>query len=106
MIEADKSDCTDTLTFGLHRTKLWRERMLVKYPSDARNGRAAESLAKLAVDAKDLTDEAWSQLKPYSGWASESFRESISTAARMVGFQKRVHDLPTFVDCLIGVLRS
>jgi hypothetical protein len=77
--------------------------MAAQYPSDARNGRAAECLAKLAVDAKDLSDELWLQLKPYSGWASESWRESISKAARMLGFQHKITDVPTFVDCLVGV---
>ena len=106
MIETEKLDCSDTLTFGIHRTKLWRERMLAKYPSDPRNGRAAACLAKLATDAKDLSDESWLQLRPYSGWASEPFREAISQVARMVGFQKKIQDLPAFVDCLVGVLRS
>jgi len=106
MIENLKIDCADTLAFGLHRTALWRQKMATQYPSDARNGRAAESLAKLAVDANDLSDDLWLQLKPYSGWASESWREAISKTARMVQFQHRITDLPTFVDTLVGVLRS
>ena len=85
MIESEKLDCSDTLTFGIHRTKLWHEKMLAKYPSDPRNGRAAECLAKLAVDAKDLSEESWLQLQPHSGWASEPFREAIIKTARMVG---------------------
>ena len=106
MTKNEKIDCSDTLTFGIHRTKLWREKMLAKYPSDPRNGRAAECLGKLAVDAKDLSEELWLELKPYSGWASESFREGISQTARMVGFQHKIQDLPTFVERLLGVLQS
>jgi hypothetical protein len=106
MTENEKIDCTDALAFGIHRTRLWREKMLIKYPSDLRNGRAAECLGKLAADAKDLSEELWLELKPYSGWASESFREAISQTARMVGFQYKIRDLPSFVDGLIRVLRS
>lgn len=106
MTENDKLDCSDTLTFGIHRTKLWREKMLAKYPSDPRNGRAAECLGKLAAAAKDLDDGLWLQLKPYSGWASEPFREAISQVGRSVGFQKKILDLPAFVDFMVGLLKS
>jgi hypothetical protein len=104
--ENEKVDCIDSLSFGIHRTKLWREKMLAKHPSDPRNGRAAECLAKLAIDAADLTDHEFSLLKPYCGWASEPWREAISQTARLVGFQKKIQDLPAFVNCLVGVLRS
>ena len=106
MIENEKIDCTDTLTFGLHRTALWRKKMATLYASDSRNGRAAECLAELATRSNELSDEAWLQLKPHCGWASESWREAISKTARMVGFQKKIQDLPTFVEALIGVLES
>ncbi len=78
--------------------------MAAKYPADPRNARAAESLAKLATHANELTDEDWTQLQPHSGWASERFRESISTAARSAGFQNKIKDLPTFVACLVDIL--
>jgi hypothetical protein len=106
MIEPEKLDCSDTLSFGIHRTKLWREKMLAKYPSDPRNGRAAECLGKLAAEAKDLSDKDFLSLKPYCGWASEPFREAISQTARQVGFQYKIKDLPTFVTTLIGELQS
>ena len=104
--ENEKVDCIDSLSFGIHRTKLWREKMLAKHPSDPRNGRAAECLAKLAIDAADLTDHEFSLLKPYCGWASEPFREAISQVGRMVGFQHKIKDLPSFVETLVGVLQS
>ena len=62
MIENEKIDCIDTLIFGLNRTAHWRKKMAAKYPSDPRNARAADFLTKLATDACELTDEAWSQL--------------------------------------------
>jgi hypothetical protein len=106
MIENLKIDCTDSLAFGLHRTALWRKKMAALYPSDRRNERAAECLAALATDANELSDQDWSSLKPHCGWASEPWREAISKTARMVGFQKRIQDMPTFVEALISVLQS
>jgi hypothetical protein len=106
MIENEKLDCVDSLIFGLNRTAVWRKKMSAQYPSDPRNGRAAECLAELATDASELSDDAWSQLKPHCGWASESWREAISQTARLVGFKHKIKDLPSFVKTLMGVLQS
>jgi hypothetical protein len=104
MIENEKIDCVDALIFGLNRTANWRQKMAAKYPSDPRNARAADCLSKLAACANELTDEAWSQLQPHSGWASERWRESISQTARDVGFRKKIKNLPSFVSSLVDVL--
>jgi len=104
--ENEKVDCIDSLTFGLNRTAHWREKMAALYPSDPRNGRAAECLAELATHTAELTDSAWLQLKPHSGWASEPWREAIGQTARLVGFKNKIKDLPSFVESLIGVLQS
>jgi hypothetical protein len=106
MIENEKIDCIDSLTIGLNRTAHWRQKMAAKYPSDPRNDRAAECLSALATKATELSDEAWEQLKPHTDWASEPWREAISKAARMVGFQQKIKDLPSFVKTLMGVLQS
>jgi hypothetical protein len=104
MIENEKIDAIDSLIFGLNRTAEWRKKMAARYPSDPRNARASECLAKLATDATGLSDGAWLLLQPYSGWASENWRASISNAARTVGFQKKISDLPSFVGHLVDVL--
>jgi hypothetical protein len=104
MIENEKIDCVDALVFGLNRTAEWRRKMAVRYPSDPRNARAAECLAKLAIDATALSDGAWLQLQQHCGWASERWREAISQAARAVGFQQKIKDLPSFVAHLLDVL--
>jgi hypothetical protein len=106
MIEKEKSDCIDTLTFGLNRTAHWRQKIAIQHPSDPRNARAAECLAELATHTAELSDDAWSQLQPHCGWASEPWREAISQTARAVGFQHKIKDLPSFVKTLIGVLQS
>jgi hypothetical protein len=74
IVENEKVDCADSLSFGIHRTKVWREKMAAKHPFDPRNLRAAECLGKLAIDAKDLSDNDFALLKPYCGWASELWR--------------------------------
>jgi hypothetical protein len=78
--------------------------MAVRHPSDPRNARGQECLAALATDAAELSDSDWLRLQPFAGWASESFREAISLAARQVGFTKKIKDFPSFVEHLLDVL--
>ena len=104
MIENEKIDCIDSLIFGLNRTAQWHQKMAAKYPSDPRNARAAECLSRLATDASKLSDQDWLQLQSHCGWANERWRESISQAARAVGYQQKIKDLPSFVTSLVGVL--
>jgi hypothetical protein len=106
MIEIEKSDCTDSLIFGLNHTGKWRKKMGNKFPMDPRNSRACECLFRLAREASELSDSDWRLLQPYAGWASPSWREAISIAARGVGFTHKVKDLPSFVDILLEVLHS
>jgi hypothetical protein len=106
MIENKKIDCIESLAFGLNRTALWREKMAALYPSDSRNLAAATSLAVFAKQTAELTDDAWSQIQPHCGWASESWREAISQVARRVNFSHHIRDFSTFVACLIGELQS
>ncbi len=104
-IENEKLDCSDALVFGLNRTAGWRKKMLVQYPGDPRNGRAAECLTKLATDAAALSDEDWLRLKPHvGGWANEHWRDAITEAGRAVGFKQKIIDLSSFVDHLVFVL--
>ncbi len=104
MIENEKVDCIDALTFGLSRTRDWRQKMASKFPGDPRNLRAVDCLTKLATDATALTDDDWLKLKPHAGWASESFRGAITESARAAGFQKKITDLHSYVQHLLNVL--
>jgi hypothetical protein len=64
-------------------------------------------LDKFAIDIHQLTDEQWSEVKPYfGGWASESWRKGLSQAARQVGFYHKSKSLNVFVTDLIDALRS
>lgn len=104
MLENEKTDCIDALTFGLNRTRDWRRKLVTKFPGDPRNVRAVDCLTKLAADAAALTDDDWLKLKPHAGWASEHFREAISESARAVGFQKKIINLHSYVQHLMDVL--
>jgi hypothetical protein len=102
----EKTECLDSIIFGLNRAAFWRAKMAAQYPSDPRNARAAECMAELATDTTELTDEAWSHLQPHFDWGSESWREAISQTARLVEFQQNITTLPAFVNSLIRVLQS
>jgi hypothetical protein len=106
MLENEALDCIQSIKFGLNRCAQWRGKIASQYPSDPRNGRAAECLAELATGTAELTDEAWSQLQPHFDWGSESWREAISQTARLVEFQQKITTLPAFVNSLIRVLQS
>jgi hypothetical protein len=64
MIDNSKQNCTDSLNGSLTRTANWRRGLDARY-NDSRNGRSAEILAQLASETKFLSDEAWSELKPF-----------------------------------------
>jgi hypothetical protein len=101
----NKQDCIESITQSLERTAAWRRDLVVKFPDDIRNARAAETLEKLAIDAADLTDEQWAELSPrFGGWASQAWRQSVSFAARQVGFAHRQKSFDSFVKNLIGAL--
>jgi hypothetical protein len=87
---------------SLRRTASWRRSLQTKY-NDPRNERAAEKLDQLASEAKDLTDEAWSELMPFYNWASFKWSDSLSQASRQVQF-RGVNTLPAFVSTLVGIL--
>jgi hypothetical protein len=104
MFEIQKSECAESIQFGLGLTKKWRDKMTARYPFDGRNARAALCLAKLANEAGQLGDKDYLQLQPYFESSGEPWRAAISAAGRAVGFKRRIKDLPTFVEHLIEVL--
>jgi cyclopropane fatty-acyl-phospholipid synthase-like methyltransferase len=103
IIENEKSDCAQSIAFGLHRTANWRDKIFERY-SDQRAVWAAGALRKLADDVPNLTDESWEKLKPHYDYGSERWREAISAAAREIGFSHKSKSFPFFVKNLIGVL--
>jgi hypothetical protein len=100
----EKSDCTDSIIFGLTLTSNWRKKLAIKFSSDRRNLKAAECLAAIAIEAAELNDADWALLQPYYGFDSKPWREALSVATRHVGFQHKIKDFSSFVDCLLDVL--
>ncbi len=68
MITNSKQNCMTDLSASLRRTASWRRELCKKFPSDTRNGRAAEKLDQLASETNDLTDEAWLDLLQLGFW--------------------------------------
>lgn len=103
----EKQDCIDSVAEALNRTSVWRKSLAVKFADDPRNILAAATLDKFAIDIHQLTDDQWSELKPYfGGWASESWRKGLSQSARQVGFYHKAKNVKTFVNDLIDALRT
>jgi hypothetical protein len=97
----DKQDCIESLVHALNRGEAWRTKLMVKYPSDSGNIRAAKMLNQLGVDAANMTDEQWSKLEPHFCWSSGVWRNGLSEAARQVGFGHRARDFDSFVNALV-----
>jgi hypothetical protein len=103
-IENEEQDnCVQSITYGLTRTADWRDKVFNRY-QDQRNLWASKALRKLADDAPNLTDEAWSKLEPHFEWGSEHFREAVSQTARQVGFKHKSKSFPFFVKNLVAAL--
>jgi hypothetical protein len=54
-----KQNCISDLCASILRTASWRRALQAKYINDPRNGRAAETLSRLADEAVNLSDEQW-----------------------------------------------
>jgi hypothetical protein len=106
MIIDTKEDCANSMAIGLIRTSNWRRATQAKFPTDPRNGRAADALAKLATEASTLTDEQFAELQPFYNWASQTWHDSLSEATRHVGFQRHINTLAAFVQHLASILRD
>jgi hypothetical protein len=52
----------------------------------------------------NLSDEQWAELQPFYSWASQTWCEAVSQAARHVEFQRNIRTFPAFVQSLINIL--
>jgi malonyl CoA-acyl carrier protein transacylase len=107
-----KQNCISDLCASILRTASWRRALQAKYINDPRNGRAAETLFRLADEAVNLSDEQWAELQPFYSWASQTWCEAVSQtwceavsqAARHVEFQRNIRTFPAFVQNLVCIL--
>jgi hypothetical protein len=104
MILNHRPDCVESIVRILESTAAWRRKTAAKYPDDPRNAKSAEMLDQLAIDAAGLTDEQFEDLRPHFGWSSQTWREGLVTAARMVGFAHRNTNLASFVRTVVRQL--
>jgi hypothetical protein len=102
----EKSDCTDSMIFGISLTSNWRKRLATKFSADLRNAKASQCLAQLAIDAAHLSDSDWLRLQPHYGFDSKPWREAVSVATRQVGFTHKIKDFPAFLELLLNVLEQ
>jgi hypothetical protein len=100
----DKNDAAEYIIRVLEHKSAWRKAITAKFPDDPRNERAADRLDQLAVEAAGMTDDQFAALKPYFGWASVAFRDSLSQVARQIGFHHRGKDFASFVAALVREL--
>jgi hypothetical protein len=63
-IDNNKQNASDSISRSLARTAEWRKNLQSRFPTDPRNGRA-KTLKQFAGEADGLTDEAWTELKPF-----------------------------------------
>jgi hypothetical protein len=103
-LDNDKNDCIDSMIKGCQRAAAWRKSLTVRFPDDPRNGRAARALDNISTEAAKLTDEQWLELKPYYGWAKETWQNGLNQATRQIGFHHRAGDLAAFVKALLDNL--
>jgi hypothetical protein len=97
-----KQNCSLDLSASIRRTSSWRRGLQDKY-NDPRNGRAADILDRIAAEAEELSDEAWSTLSQHYCWSSGKWADSVSQTSRLAGF-RHVDTLSAFVEQLVRIL--
>ncbi len=100
----NKQYCIDNLTGSLTRSAAWRRSLQAKY-NDPRNGRAADTLDRLANEATGLSEEAWQELQKFYNWSSFKWSDAVSQASRLVEFRS-VNSFPAFTKALVGILEQ
>jgi hypothetical protein len=93
-----KEDCVFSLIEILTRTANWRDKVFDRY-NDPRANWGSKALRKIAADTENLNDDLWSKLQPHL--SSDDWRDSVSQAAKQVGFSHRSKSLPFFITKLV-----
>jgi hypothetical protein len=104
MILNDTQDCIESFALILEKTSAWRRSTAAQFPGDPRNINAAEMLDQLAIDAANLTDEQWNDLQTHFGWASQTWRDGLVRAARLIGFSHKSKAFDAFIRLVVRQL--
>jgi len=102
MISNSKQNCIAEISASARRSAVWRRELHAKY-NDPRNGKAADTLDRLANEMHSMTDEDWLSLKPFYNWDSGKWSEAVSETSRRVGF-RCIDTVPAFARHLARVL--
>jgi predicted aminopeptidase len=100
----DSNQAESALARILEKTSAWRRSTAAKFPDDSRNINAAEMLDQLAIDAAHLSDDQWNDLRVHFGWASQTWRDGLIQAARLVGFAHKSKDFDAFMRLVVRQL--
>jgi predicted aminopeptidase len=101
MVLNDKQDCAEYFARIFEQTAAWRRKKAAEYPDDLRNLKAGEMLDQLAIDSAKMTDAQWEELKPYFGWSSQTFRDALIQATKLVGFAHRNRSWESFIKLTV-----
>ena len=87
----------DVIAASLSRTATWRRGMVLKWPSDPRNARAAASLDALSqVDGSDVLPDTSAEIEPFLGLQMTD--DVLSEVGWETGFKHRHKDIDGFLN--------
>lgn len=95
-----KEETADGLGRSMLATARWRYKLNASFPDDKRNLLAAETLEKLADEATDISDTAWSELAPYADFTSPRWLEAVAQTNREVRFRRTPKDFADYLRIL------
>lgn len=102
MTTVEKSDVIHSVRKQFFKCAAWRRTQAVRYPTDTRNVPAAQTLELLAGEAQKLSDEQFRALAPH--FNSFRWKDSVSYAARRVGFDDNITTLSDVHASILGML--
>lgn len=94
----------DAITANLDSSGRWRSKQATKFPSDARNAKAAAELSRLAKSPfEDVDPELWGKLTPHLG--TDALANAVNESSRAVAFRckpKTINDILAYVLAELG----
>ena len=95
----------ETIQLKLGQTGSWRYGMAERFPSDARNLRAAETLSRFAQeDPRDVPPDVRERIARHQGTAK--LNDAISELNREVEFRRKLKSLSDYLTALADKLTT
>jgi hypothetical protein len=99
-----KEDFAHCISKSFFRSSAWRDVKKKSFPSDARNGRAAQQLLELESQIQ-VQDDAWEDIVSYYDETDAHFLAAVSDTNRDVGFRTNPRDFAAWLDILRSNLK-